>query len=442
MSAKRIIVEIKPRPQFREFLNREKRFASVVAHRRAGKTFACVQDLLRHSLGYKRPGPPPRFGYIAPTRDQAKDITWQYLTEHSALIPGVKINQAELSLTFPQGSSIRLYSGDSYERMRGLYFDGVVIDEPADIDPNAWPYVILPCLSDYAGWATFIGTCKGRNAFYRIHQNAITDPDWYAMTLRASESGIIKPEELATLRANMTDDAYRQEYECDWSVGQPGAIYARAIETARQEGRIGPMPVHGGSLVHTAWDLGSPRNTVVWYFQVVGRSIRILACDRDRDETILERVGRMKGLGYIFGDHFLPHDAEQTERSGKTLAGELRQAGLQNVRVVPRTQEVWFGINHLVQLFSSLEFREAECSGGLEALEAYHTKLERDGQTFKAEPVHDWSSHAADALRTMAEAQAAGMFQFGYADPKGLPDGHPMRSGRFGRGIKPMRVCA
>jgi phage terminase large subunit len=417
-----------PRKQFRPYLARAQRFACVVAHRRAGKTFACVQDLLRAALSYERPGPPCRYAYIAPTRDQAKDIAWPYLLEFSGQIPGTEINRSELMVTYPNQSTVRLYSGDNYDRMRGLYFDGVVIDEPADIDPDAWPYVILPCLSDYSGWATFIGTCKGRNAFYRIYRAACSDSEnWFTLRLMASESGLIPESELKTLRANMTDAAYRQEYECDWSVGVPGAIYARFVESARNDKRIDKMPVDGGSPVHTAWDLGSPMNTVVWYFQLVGRMIRIVACDRGIDETIVHRVARMRALGWPFGDHFLPHDAEQTERSGRTLAGELRSAGLTNVRIVPRTTDIWVGINHACQLFPSLEFRLPDCDSGLESLEAYHTKEVQEGAMVTSQPVHDWSSHAADAFRTMAEAHHAGMIS-----RHGLPipgaDTAPMRA--------------
>ncbi len=435
-----IEVVLKPRPQFREFLTRQQRFACVVAHRRAGKTFACAQDLMRAALGYVREGPPCRYAYVAPTRDQAKDIVWPYLTDFSSQLPGTQVNKAELTITYANKATVRLYSGESYDRMRGLYFDGVVIDEPADIDPNAWPYVILPCLSDYGGWATFIGTCKGKNAFYRIYRTSLTDPGWFTMMLKASDSGIIKPEELKSLRSNMTGDAYAQEYECDWTVGRPGAIYARFVEQARQENRIATMPVDGTAPVHTAWDLGSPRNTVVWYFQTVGRMIRLLACDRDHDETIVNRVARMKAKGWPYGYHFLPHDAEQTERSGRTLAQELASAGLTNLRIVPRCVSVWPGINHAQELFPAFEFRSPECDGGLEALEAYHTKEVNEKDRIIEDPIHDWSSHTADAFRTLAEAHAAGMFKFSWKDPEPMRDFIEGTWNRPKRGVKPIRV--
>lgn len=446
----RVIIEICPRAQFREFIESERRFACVVAHRRAGKTFGCVQKLIQRAVGYKREGPPCRYGYIAPTRDQAKDIAWQYLTDYSSAIPGVKFNQAELAITYPNKSVVRLYSGDSYERMRGLYFDGVVVDEPADIDPNAWPYVIMPCLSDYSGWATFIGTCKGRNAFYRMFHRALNDENWFVMALKASESGIIPAAELATLRANMTEDAYKQEYECDWTVGIAGAIYAKYVEDARQQGRVGKIPVSGCAPVWTAWDLGAPLNTVVWYFQVMGRTIQLVRCDRGMDETIVQRVARMKKDGINYAGHLFPHDGGAKMKNGRTLADEAREAGLANVIVVPpvsAVEGVWWGVNHVQQLFPQLEFAapgsdEADpLMGALDALSCYHVKVDEAGLKVYDEPVHDWSSHTADALRTMGEAWARGLFKFkhaGYTPDEPEYDDDRVKQKR--RGLRPIRL--
>jgi hypothetical protein len=412
-----IELEIIPRRQFRPYLQRKQRFACLVCHRRAGKTYSCLQDILVRAMTSKRPGPPPRFGYIAPTRDQAKDISWGYLRRFVEPIPGVTVNQAELSMVLPGGAQIRLYSGDSYDRMRGLYFDGVVIDEPADIDEEAWSAVIRPCLSDYLGWASFIGTPKGKNAFYKRWVEAKSKPDeWFSLMLKASETGIIAANELASLREGTPADLYAQEYECDFTIGMPGAIYAAWIEKARASGRIAQMPIDGSSPVHTAWDLGSPLNTVVWYFQTVGRMIRVLGCDSELDETAVERVARMRGLGLNLGTHFLPHDGDQTDRTGRTMSSELRSAGLQNVVVVPRARNIWLGIDHARQMFSSLEFREPECSAGIAALEVYHTKEAKEGMLSRSDPVHDWSSHTADAFRTMAEAHLQGLFKFSHVD--------------------------
>ena len=128
-----VTLEIRPRKAFRPFIESAKRWECLVVHRRGGKTFHSLAKLLKRALEHKRSGPPPRYAYIAPTQAQAKDIAWGYLKAFTWQIPGVIPNESELKLTFPNGMTIRLYSGENYERMRGLYFDGVVIDEPEDI---------------------------------------------------------------------------------------------------------------------------------------------------------------------------------------------------------------------------------------------------------------------------------------------------------------------
>jgi len=223
---------------------------------------------------------------------------------------------------------------------------------------------------------------------------------------------------------------YPSTLEEAFSAPVEGALYANEIAEARVAGRIGRMPVDGNTLVHTFWDLGAPKNTRVWYGQTVGRFIRLLRCDMGTEETIVQRWARMKGNGYNYGNHFMPHDVQQTARSGKTLATECAEAGMVNVRTVPRTADEWLGINHLKGLFPSLEFDSEGCKEALEVLPLFH--VDKD----TGEPVHDDSSHTADALRTMAEAHAAGMFKFSYADLSGLPDDHRAHRRRGARAIR------
>lgn len=213
-------IEIRPRRQFRAFLETAARWCCLVVHRRGGKTYSSLQKLLVRAISHKRPGPPTRYAYIAPTREQAKDIAWAYLKDFTSKIPGLVPNETELKITFPDGMTIRLYSGDNYERMRGLYFDGVIIDEPEDIDPLAWPSVIRPCLSDYKGWAIWIGTRKGNLGHWQRYESAKKDPRWYALALKASESGIIPQEELEEMKKDTHPDIYAQEMELESRVSR------------------------------------------------------------------------------------------------------------------------------------------------------------------------------------------------------------------------------
>lgn len=257
----------------------------------------------------------------------------------------------------------------------------------------------------------------------------LTEPQkrWWAMERRAQ--GIFMARENPTFLD-----------EC-WTAPVSGAIYAGAIERARAEGRIGRMPIDGSSLVYTSWDLGSPANTVVWYWQIVGREIRFIDCDRGEKGTLTERVSAMLGKGYNFGKHFLPHDCAQTERSGTTFLTELARAGLpaNTLVAVPRTHSVWVGINHALEMFPALAFRSPECDAGLEALSAYHARVQGQGALATDEPVHDWASHPADAFRLVAEAHRAGMIAFKHTTAETKAEWYGTKAKR--RGMKEARVA-
>lgn len=402
-------LEIRPRKAFREFVMSDKRWDCLVVHRRGGKTFHSLCKLLRRAITHKRPGPPKRYAYIAPTQAQAKDIAWAYLKQFVWQIPGIDINESELKITFKDGMIIRLYSGENYERMRGLYFDGVIIDEPEDISPNAWPSVIRPCLSDYEGWAVWIGTIKGKKGQWKRCIEAANDPEWFSMILRASESGIIPAEELASLRKTMTEDAYQQEYECNPNIGRPGAIYAKEVAEAEADGRVQEFNPDKSALVHTCWDLGSPENTSVVYFQRVGIRLYIVDHDKGLRLTTGERVAHMLAKGYAYGNHCLPHDAASKLPGGLSFVEELASAGLQNVCVIPRTNDIERRINRMWGMFPNIHFRLSTTVELLVSLEAYHRKTEKTSATIRSEINHDWASHDADAFGYIAEAEQAGM---------------------------------
>ncbi len=198
-----------------------------------------------------------------------------------------------------------------------------------------------------------------------------------------------------------------------------GAIYADLIDQLRAKGAIVRSEIDRSALIHTFWDLGSPVNTVCWYVQLVGSEIRVVDVDLNLDLTVTERVAHMLGKGYLFGHHYLPHDAAALHRgmnnTGRSIQQELEAAGLRNCRVIPRTTDIWIGINRVRQLMPRMIFRLPACEKGIEALSNYHTRRESSSGLAQDMPVHDWSSHAADALRMFAEADAAGMLEGGSA---------------------------
>src|SRR5262245_41189288 len=181
-------VPYKPRREFKPYHRRSQRFAKIVAHRRFGKTVGTINDLIRRAAENTRTQPPPRYSYIGPTFVQTKDVAWQYLKFYTAVFPNVQTNESELWVELLNGARIRLYGADNYDRLRGLYNDGIVVDEPAQQDPRVWPEFIRPTLGDFEGFATFIGTPQGRNWFYQLGRDETGEPDptWFHLTLPAS----------------------------------------------------------------------------------------------------------------------------------------------------------------------------------------------------------------------------------------------------------------
>lgn len=217
--AGRIYFDYHPRRWQREVLQglSQHRFGVAVAHRRAGKTEAMCLRLLLAAMTLNRPHPAPLLGYLAPYLNQAKAVAWNRLKFYARGLPGLKINESELLITLWNGAAIRLFGADYPDRLRGLGFDGVVLDEVAGMRPETWPAVVLPALSDRGGWAAFIGTPKGHNAFYQIFNESMTKEGWFCGFYPAEKTGIFTPEDLKKLRAEMGDNLFQQEYLCDFS---------------------------------------------------------------------------------------------------------------------------------------------------------------------------------------------------------------------------------
>jgi hypothetical protein len=220
----------RPRPWQADSLRRRKRFNVEVVHRRGGKTVVKIMRLIDAALRCDKPM--PRYGYVAPLLKQAKAIAWDYLKQFSRPIPGVTINESELFVELPNGARIRIFGADNPDSLRGLYFDGVVLDETADMKPEVWTTIILPAILDRGGWADFIGTPKGINLFSEMYFKALKDPDWYASLRTVYDTGALSEAEIELARSTMTEAQFRQEFLCDFTAGSSNALIAVDIVQA------------------------------------------------------------------------------------------------------------------------------------------------------------------------------------------------------------------
>jgi phage terminase large subunit len=398
-----IVIPYYPRAVWKGFHESAARWRVAVAHRRAGKTVAFVNEAIKGALTCQLPS--PRFGYVAPFLSQAKSIAWDYVKRYCQPIPGVRFNEAELRADLPNGGRVRLFGADNPDALRGLYFDGAILDEFGDMDPRVWTEVIRPSLSDRNGWGAFAGTPRGKNEFYRLRQRARKEDGWALWELRASETRILSLDELADAKASMDEAAYEREYECSFDASVEGAYYAKEMQQAEQQKRICRLPIEPTVKVDTAWDLGIDDATAIWFIQDVGKERRIVDYLEVSGEGLPQIVKRLEERGYRYGRHVLPHDAEVRELgTGKSRTETLEALGLRNLEIVAQ-QEVADGINAVRMVIPKCWFDADRCERGIEALKQYRREWDGKRQTWRERPLHDWASHAADAFRYLATAR-------------------------------------
>ncbi len=386
-----------PRPQSLAYHDRAQRWACTVAHRRFGKTVREINELVKKAALCERQA--PRLAYIAPFYSQAKAIAWDYLKHYASPILAASPMESELSVTLLNGAKVRLFGADNPDALRGIYLDGVVLDEYGDMRPSLWGEVIRPLLTDRQGWASFIGTPKGKNHFHALALRAQREPDWFYQELKASETGIIPDAELADAQRAMTPEQYAQEFECAFDVPALGAIYAAELGAAKA--RIGRVPYDGSALVHTAWDLGVGDATAIWFYQVVQGEIHLIEYYEASGKPITHYLGVLAQRPYVYGKHYVPHDAAGRELgTGKSIVDMMRGQGVEPT--VLKREAVETGINAARVLFPRCWFDAANCASGLDALMNYRREFNDKLGEFKPAPVHDWASHGADAFRYLA----------------------------------------
>jgi len=394
----------RPRPLQSKLHKEIKRFSVLVVHRRAGKTHFALMEII--DKGLRNPLKNGQYAYISPTFKQSKRNAWTILKEYAQDIPGYEANESELRVDIPRphmGDRIRIYLLGSEDpgSLRGLYLDGVVLDEYAEMGPEIWATVIRPALSDRLGWAIFVGTPRGVNHFWDIYQIALKNPDWYTALHKASETGIIPMSELEAAKQIMSDEEYAQEFECDFSAALIGAYYGKEMKKAEDEGRITIVPYDKAVPVSTYWDLGIADTTAIWFIQQVGKAFHIIDHLEDSGVAIDHYAKELRKKPYDYDEHVLPHDAAARDLgTGKTREEILRSLGLRT-RILPRT-DVKDGIDASRLIMNKCWFDALKCERGINCLKNYEKKWDSKNKIFSSQPLHNWTSHSADAFRSFA----------------------------------------
>jgi hypothetical protein len=217
---RQVILHQRLRPRQAMVFACPKRFIVVVAGRRWGKTFIALWWLIVNAFS----GPNRLCYYIAPNYRQAKRIAWASLKQLVPLEARSRTSEQELSMELSNGSVIQLHGADHPDSLRGVGLDSAVLDEFAGMDPETWPTVVRPMLTDRKGRAIFIGTPRSYNHFYDLYMAAKTRLDCATFRFRTDEGGYVSSEELAAVRSEMDRQRFAQEFEASFETLQ-GRVY-------------------------------------------------------------------------------------------------------------------------------------------------------------------------------------------------------------------------
>lgn len=343
--------------------------------------------------------------YVLPTYSQARKVIFDSITNNSLrftdFIPYELVdstNSQEMKIRFKNGSLLQLIGGDSYDQsLVGTNPKGIVFSEYALMDPRAYQFA-RPILAANDGWAIFVSTPRGKNHLWEMYNIASNSPDWYCEKLSITETNHIPLAALEQERKELSEDLIQQEYFCSFEMGVEGAYYTKYIDRMRLKNQIGMVPWEVGFNVHTAWDIGVRDSTSIIFFQIVGQTIRVIDCYEKNKEGLEHYIHVIKSKPYTYGKHIAPHDIGVMEfGSGITRIEKARHLGLNFT--LANDVGIMDGIEAVRSSFSKMWIDETNCRSLIRSLENYRQEYDAKKKVYKSTPLHDFSSHFADAMR-------------------------------------------
>jgi len=387
---------------------RNKQFAILNWSRRIGKTTACVNELCIRAIT----NPGSSYSYICPYKEQAKRITWPMFQQFFGDFPGIQFNNKDHIIYFMDQkkdnvpSQIHLYGADN-DAIRGMGFDGVILDEYSDMKYSFWSEVVFPTIIDRDGFAIIISTPKGHNDFHRLYQEAEHNDDWFNMSVTLYDAKIYSKEKLATIERN-AGEGFAQEFLVSFEGTTTGAIYKTQIAEMEDEERIGCFPYDPSRVVHTVWDLGRSDATSILFVQKVGNAFHLIEHVEKLNKTYEDVFSYALNKSYRYGTHFLPWDAIKHSQDSKYNALDVAKKMGMRVRVLAKNEGGVYGVNNGIKICRSflpkLYVNKVKCPIWIDYMKRYRWEVNKDG-TNKDKPKHDVTSNAADSTRYLAAVQ-------------------------------------
>lgn len=417
-----INIPYKPRRWAKIFHGAATRWRVLILHRRAGKTTAAINHLIRDAVTK----PNTRYAYIAPTYKQAKRIVWAMAKFYAKSIPEVQFNSAELLITFSNGSEIMILGSDDPDSLRGIALWGVFLDEYPLHSPIVFTEIVSKCLADNLGYCIFGGTPKGKGHFYKIYQVAANDPEWTLVLCSIDDSlknesgavinnlrqALIDDKKLVA-QGLMTQDEFMQEWYNSFDAALRGAVYLKQLAELRATKRLKKDVYNPKYPVYTVWDLGISDAMAIGFYQRYNGKMYMVDYYENTNLGFAHYVkvvmkDKVKEKGYKYAKHFAPHDIGNRElMSGKTRLSTAEEMGLtfetnnKGASVIKRLP-LEDGIDLGRALMTRIIIDAVTCELFIEIISQYVYEEDEKKQQLKKTPRHDFSSHAADVHRYAA----------------------------------------
>ena len=404
--------------EFWKFMQSGGRRAVLCYPRRHGKDILSLNWMACASL--ERVG---LYIYVFPLQNQARRVVWngidgagkRFLDAWPKELIDKKIN-TEMRLHLKNGSVIQVIGSDDPDKLVGMNPVGLVYSEYALADPMSWK-LVSPILAENQGWVVFNSTPRGMNHFSKMLNHARANSwdrktfpprpnQWFWQHESAKTLKVLTPLDLRTMRDELQDEAlFQQEAFCSFSSPMQGAYYDRALKFLRKNNRIGKVPVEPKLPVHTGWDLGMDDATAIWFAQVIGREVRLVdyyECSGESMKYYIKYIVQWeKDNDAVMGRHYAPHDISVREfTSGKSRLETARSLGFRFIPVKKHNKED--GIEQVRNFLPQCWIDADRCERGIDCVASFRKEWDSLRHTFKNRPLHDWSSHGADALETLA----------------------------------------
>lgn len=395
--------------------------AAIVAHRRWGK-----DDISLHFTATQMMQKPGNYWHMLPQYNQARKVIWNAVNPASGkrrideAFPEAirkKTYQQEMLIETKTGAIWQLVGSDNYNTYVGSPPIGIVFSEWSLANPMAWAF-ISPILEQNNGWAIFIYTSRGNNHGRATYDMAMANTGWFGQKIRADETDVFSPQQLFNIKKELIqlygDDLgtamFNQEYMCSWEGAVLGSYFSKEMAAAHEQGRITKVPHDPGHEVDTFWDLGIDDSMSIWFMQRSGQEFNFIDYCEGTGYGLAHYAKIMKEKGYVYGNHYMPHDANKREMTNSAVAKSVKEVaedlGIKPIHTVSRARNtdmiVYSHIPAMRNMISRSNFDKVKCAHGISCLENYKAEYNAEKKILNNNPHHDWASHGADAFRTFA----------------------------------------